>query len=363
MKTIFIRGESNPNERRAPITPEDAGRLVERGCRVKVSSSRSRIFSDEDYANAGCIVEPGESWRSPAGDTLTVGIKIPALNVQPLFGEHLFFGHQYTRNRVLSEKPTATAMLNALRAGGGIHYDMEFLADESGAKITAFSTVAGYVGAAIGIARACLRVRDAGNGDDAPPYDIPTCTAALRERAAVEIAQTRPLDIGLIGPSGACGAGARELLSALGLTWTPIRHANLNADIGDEDLFAFDLLINCMAVDETTPKILSPSRCPRDARLSVIADIGCETNDNNPVLLRDGLSTLDAPFLARDRGDGRICDILSVDHLPALTPRESSEQVSKQLFPLLDNYISGSELDSPWQNARNIFHSSINKIK
>ncbi|GGE93711.1 hypothetical protein H1W37_18960 [Stappia taiwanensis] len=369
MKVIYIRGESNPNERRTPITPQDAERLIEMGAQVKVSTSQGRCFSDDAFREVGCVVEAAESWREPGigageekpADTLTIGIKVPALDGKPMRGAHLFFAHQYTRNRILLEKPTATHMLNALRKGGGVHYDMEFLADENGARITAFSTIAGFVGTAIAIVRTCEKVRgDAGPGT---LYAIPTSTAVLRESAEREIAHTRPLKIAVISPSGACGKGACALLSALGLEWTAIGHRDLGIRVSDDDLFDFDLLINCMAVDEATPAILSPPTDARPVRLAVVADIGCETNDNNPIRLRDGLSSLDAPFLLKDMGGGRVCDILAVDHLPALTPRESSEEVSRQLFPLLSNYISGSDLDIPWVRARELFERSICLLK
>ena len=53
---LWMRQEADPDERRAPIVPTDAGRLVAAGASVTVERSAHRVFPAEEYAAAGCAL-------------------------------------------------------------------------------------------------------------------------------------------------------------------------------------------------------------------------------------------------------------------------------------------------------------------
>ena len=50
---LWVRHEERETERRAPIVPDDARRLVEQGVLVSVEDGPQRVFPIADYAAAG----------------------------------------------------------------------------------------------------------------------------------------------------------------------------------------------------------------------------------------------------------------------------------------------------------------------
>ena len=352
MKTIWVRGEVNPNERRAPLTPEDASRLIDRGYEVHVETAPKRVFSDSEYQRHGCIIEPRDTWRQQRKDTVTLGIKLPELTGEPFYGEHVFYAHQYTKTRILHEKPTALKMLEGFTRGGGTHYDTEFLTDETGAKVPAFSTIAGKVGTVL----AAILWSEIEGPRQAPParlFTAPTQLDELLGRAHSGLNDCRRPSIALLGTRGQCGVGAVMVLNELGLDYTSLsRQSLLDPDV-DHALSGYDIIVNCMAVDETTPKFLSPENIGSDSKLRIVSDIGCETNNNNPILLRGPLSSIDEPIYEVPT-NGRPVYVIAIDHLPAITPLESSQAFSSQMTPLLFSLLDGAKTP-PWINAQEVF--------
>jgi saccharopine dehydrogenase (NAD+, L-lysine-forming) len=53
LKHIWLREETSDSERRTPLTPQDAGKLIERGFKITVEKSHKRVFPDEEYAKFG----------------------------------------------------------------------------------------------------------------------------------------------------------------------------------------------------------------------------------------------------------------------------------------------------------------------
>jgi saccharopine dehydrogenase (NAD+, L-lysine-forming) len=58
-----MRHETRETERRAPVVPDDARRLVEAGLRLTVEESPQRVFPLEDYVAAGAKVAAGPRLR------------------------------------------------------------------------------------------------------------------------------------------------------------------------------------------------------------------------------------------------------------------------------------------------------------
>ena len=76
--SIGIRREDDPNERRAPLNPEQVGRLVaEYGLEVRVDRAPQRVFEAAAYEAAGASMVDGLE-----GCNLILGVKevpIPAI--------------------------------------------------------------------------------------------------------------------------------------------------------------------------------------------------------------------------------------------------------------------------------------------
>ncbi|KJY37795.1 saccharopine dehydrogenase [Streptomyces katrae] len=145
---LWMRHEARPTERRAPLTPQDAARLVEAGVRITVEESAQRAFPLADYTAAGCATAPTGSWHEQAPDEAYVlGLKeLPAGPGAPaLRHRHIYFGHAY------KGQAGARELLARFTAGGGALLDMEYLTDEAGRRVAAFGYWAGYVGAALAV--------------------------------------------------------------------------------------------------------------------------------------------------------------------------------------------------------------------
>jgi saccharopine dehydrogenase (NAD+, L-lysine-forming) len=73
LQHIWLRDETLDNERRTPLTPEDAKKLIEQGFVVHVERSSRRIFSDEEYENVGCQMVASGSWKDAPVTTTILG--------------------------------------------------------------------------------------------------------------------------------------------------------------------------------------------------------------------------------------------------------------------------------------------------
>ena len=142
---LWMRHEVRPTERRAPIVPVDARRLVEDGIAVTVEDSPQRVFPISDYAAAGCrIAEPG-SWVGAPDDAYIIGLKELPEAPAALVHRHVFFGHTY------KGQDGAGRLLPRFAVGGGTLLDLEYPVDAEGQRLAAFGYWAGYVGVALAV--------------------------------------------------------------------------------------------------------------------------------------------------------------------------------------------------------------------
>jgi saccharopine dehydrogenase (NAD+, L-lysine forming) len=93
METLWLRVETELNERRTPVIPVHAGILVRNGYRVCVEASKERMFRDSAYRKQGCILVEKGSWRFANRDTLILGIKELPDGSFPLRHRHFYFAH------------------------------------------------------------------------------------------------------------------------------------------------------------------------------------------------------------------------------------------------------------------------------
>jgi saccharopine dehydrogenase (NAD+, L-lysine-forming) len=62
------------------------------------------------------------------------------------------------------------------------------------------------------------------------------------------------------------------------------------------------------------------------------------------------------------KGVGKRCTVVSIDHLPTLLPRESSEQFSKDLLPSLLQ-LSERSTALVWVNAEKLFREKLEEAR
>ncbi|GAA4183126.1 saccharopine dehydrogenase [Streptosporangium oxazolinicum] len=335
---LWMRHEEHPTEARAPIAPADARILTADGIAVTVEDSQRRIFPTSDYEAAGChIVEPG-TWPDAPDDHYIIGVKEPAERPVPLRHRHLFFGHAYGGQR------DGERLLRRFAEGGGSLLDLEHVTDARGVRVAAFGYWAGYMAAALAVLHSAKRLD--------PPL-------RPRSRHALDAALRHPREgtptALVIGALGRSGRGARDALATAGIETTcwdveETRHLDRKA------LLAHDILVNAVATTEPAPPFLTRADLEDpDRRLSVISDVTCDfTSDRNLLPIYDRPTDWHHPVRRLHEGPPPV-DLIAIDNLPSLVPREASAAFSADLLPHL-RLLGG--WTPAWQRCLETFHAA-----
>ena len=344
---IWLREEARDTERRTPLTPADAARLVAEGARITVERSARRIFADADYAAAGCTLVAGGTWPAAPRDTLILGVKELPDHPDTLRGTYAHFAHLYKDQRGWQTD------LARFARGGGILYDLEYLTGENGARVAAFGYWAGWLGAALGLRGWYLRAR----GEAAGPVE--PCESREEFLHSIKTLQgdAKTPHALIIGAKGRSGRGAGDLFDALDIPvmrWDQEETANLDRAA----LLGQDILVNCVLLRGPGLTLITPDDLT-DARLriGVISDVACDPlSDFNPLPIYDAPTEWSDPFLRM--GGERDIWLTAIDNLPSLLPREASEDFSAQLLPTLRTCPDGIA----WRNARTAFDAATARI-
>lgn len=344
-----MRHEVRPTERRAPIVPADARTLVENGIAITVEDSPQRIFPSSDYAEAGCrITKPG-SWVGAPEDEFIVGLKELPDEPAGLVHRHVFFGHAY------KGQSGARQLLHRFAAGGGTLLDLEYLVDARGHRLVAFGYWAGYVGAALAVLHYRGRLHS-----PLQPLSKDALDAAL-----VQPATSAPPGTLIIGAFGRCGRGAQAALAVAGVPPTCWGLAKTHPP-DRAALLGHDILINAVLITTPVPPFLTHADLEDPARrLTVVSDVSCDvTSDCNMLPVYSDTTSWAQPA-RRLRPTGGVggsvtgslpLDIIAIDNLPSLLPRESSVAFSAELVPHLRELGTSAP---PWRRCAQTFHSSL----
>ncbi|MFL6141477.1 MAG: saccharopine dehydrogenase [Labedaea sp.] len=333
---ITMRHEVRDTERRAPIVPEDAARLVASGIRLTVEESPQRIFPSSAYADAGCAIAPAGSWVDAPEDEYVVGLKELPDHPPALRHRHVFFGHAY------KGQLGGPALLRRFVAGGGTLLDLEYLVDDAGRRLAAFGYWAGYTGAALAI----LHHR----GRLTTPLR-PVSKAALDDLLRADAGAARALVTGALGRSG---RGACDALETAGIEPTRWDIEETRA-LDRAALLDHDILVNAVLVTEPTTPFLTPQALLAPHRLAVVADVTCDvTSDCNVLPIYDRTTTWAQPV----RRQAGAVDVIAIDNLPSLLPAEASTSFSAELAPHLMSLVD----DGPaWRRCRRAFQEACEK--
>lgn len=335
---LWVRVEERPSERRAPIVPADARRLVEAGIEVTVEESPRRVFPIEAYAEAGCAVAPPRGWMDADPDVVVVGLKELPDEPAELRHRHVLFAHAF------KGQPGATELLRRFAAGGGTLLDLEYLVDERGRRLAAFGRWAGYTGAALAV----LSLRDR--------LPVPLQPGSLQELD--ERLRPRPGDeqpsVLVIGARGRSGQGALAALEVAGLTATTW-DADDTRDLDRPAILAHDALVNVVFNTRPGPPFVGPADLPDPSRrLRMIADVTCDVGGPANLLpIYDTVTDWQHPV--RRLHDDPVLDLIAIDNLPSLLPAEASTAFSADLLPLLRTLGTGA----PWRRARQTFLAAL----
>ncbi|EGD75978.1 saccharopine dehydrogenase [Salpingoeca rosetta] len=366
---LWLRAEVKPSEHRTALTPEACKELIGLGFKISVESSTDpstkRCYTDEDYKAAGCeIVETG-SWPTAPKDAYIVGLKELPEDTSPLEHTHIYFGHCYKGQGGWKE------LLARFRAGGGKLLDLEFLTDATGPPPrSAFGYMAGYTGAFVGLDVWChrqLKTEGAYPSIDAYPNEevlFKYIKPRIQDATAGAGGAPRVL---VMGALGRCGRGACDFLVNAGIPEANILRWDLEETKKGgpfPELLDVDIFVNCIYLAKPIPPFITREMLDQDSRrLSVVVDVSCDTtNPHNPIPFADKNTTFTEPTFQITPSGGAVVDVVTIDHLPTLLPKESSDRFAADLLPTIKG-LAQQEGHPVWGRALELFHKKMEEAQ
>ena len=344
-KTICLRAETKAGEYRTPLVPEDVKKLLQADLRVLVESSSFRCFADKDYREAGCeIVKFGE-WINlpPSKNTWILGLKELPAEPTDLTGQHIFFGH------VLKGQKGSKNLLARFQKGGGTLLDLEYLMDEKKQRLVTFGYWAGYCGASLTLLHWLSDFLKL----PSPIKNLHPTTQENFQKQIQELVSKVKIkpQVLITGAKGRSGSGAAVVFQKVGIEpilWDKEETKILNKKI----ILQQDILVHCVCVEKPSEPFLTRHDLEQAKNLSLICDVTCDLNSANNLLpVYKKPTTWQKPvFSVKDR-----LEVIAIDNLPSILPKESSLYFSQKLTPLL--LKMNSEV---WQRCEHYF---LKKIK
>lgn len=356
MVHLWLRAETKPKEHRAALTPLTCKELLNNGFQITVEKSVDRIFDDEEYERMGCTLVPTLTWKDAPADAYIIGLKeLPENDDSPLSHQHIFFAHCFKNQGGWKE------ILNRFIKGNGTILDLEFLADEKGRRIAAFGYHAGFAGAALGLdVWTHQQLHPKQNFPSVEPYpDENELVNYIKNRLDGAVAvRGRSPRVMVMGALGRCGKGAVEFAQRAGIQDENI----IKWDIEEtkkggpfKEILECDIFVNCIYLNHKIQPFLTKEMLDQGRQLSVLVDVSCDTtNPNNPIPVYDVNTTFDKPTAHVETTNPHPIEVISIDHLPTLLPREASELFDKDLLPTLLE-LKDRESSRVWKDAEKLF--------
>ncbi|MFF1438823.1 saccharopine dehydrogenase [Streptomyces sp. NPDC058295] len=338
---LWLRHEVRTTERRTPVVPDDARRLVEAGVELTVEDSPQRVFPAREYEAVGARIVPAGSWTSAPSKTVVLGLKELPDQPEQLSHRHIFFGHAY------KQQPGAAALLRRFAAGGGALLDLEYLVDDEGRRLAAFGFWAGYLGAALAVLQHRGRL-----------------TAPLRPTGKAELDETLRPAAGdeefaalVVGALGRSGRGAQAAFATAGAEPTRWDLAE-TGELDRTALLAHDVMVNCVLATTPVPPFVREQDLDDPARrLRTLSDVTCDVGSPLNVLPVYDRTTEWTDPVRRLRKEPPL-DLIAIDNLPSLLPRESSVDFSADLTPRLMDFGAGG----PWGRCLDRFRLASREL-
>ena len=352
MKFALIKERKTPPDRRVVFSPNMLKEVVSQfpEASFKVESSDIRIFSDDEYREAGFEVS------EDIGDCdVLLGVKeVPIPNLIP-DKKYFFFSH------TIKKQPYNRDLLREILERNIELYDHEVITNKNRARLIGFGRYAGLVGAyngirAIGIKEEKFELPKA--------EDLPDLKSMLSELDKIEL----PAYKFVLTGSGKVARGAREILEHLKIKQVEPETYLVNEfnhpvfchiDVLDyakrkdgaegsrkefykvpenyqSDFMKFaktsDVFVAGHFYGEGAPIFYSEDDIKhKDFRIKYVADISCDIA--GPIASTIRPSTIAEPFYGYDPDSGSEIDfmdskaitIMAVDNLPCELPKDASE--------------------------------------
>lgn len=354
IKTIWLRSESRPTERRTPLLADGAKALLDEGYRVVVERSENRIIDDSEYAAAGCEMVAADGWMDPPEDALILGLKELPDEPAVIKNPHILFAHAYKEQTGWKE------MLKRFVDGGAEILDIEYMTRENGVRYVAFGYRAGYMGAALSLLH--WFSTQSGEGSYLDNTLQPFENADLLDQTIAGLGEgVKKPKVLIIGAGGRCGAGAADIYERHGAEVTKWDWEE-TVNIDRAAVMDHDILINCAFIKSKGSPFIRYEDLAPDTRLSIVTDVGCDPfSDFNPVPIYNEPTSWDKAYVNVDGEGGKSVDLIAIDNLPSLLPRESSEEFAELMLPHL-KVLRSRDNEQPWRSSKACFDEAVERM-
>lgn len=338
-KIIYLRDEYLDNEYRTPLVPKDIKKLIDIGFQIYIQKSNKRIYSNSDYRLiSNKIIFTENPWYDDKyKNILIIGLK-KFENIEKLNGhKHLYFSHTY-KNQYGSKE-----ILNFFYKSKSILYDFEYFLNNDNKRIISFGFYAGIIGCILGLLQYFTRKIYNNEITDLNPwnseYDMINIVNTFKDEFS-------KINIGIIGHNGNCGSGVIYILNKLNICYYGIDR-NKNVNYSD-----FDIFYNCILLKPENTNIFFNSQTIFKKQITIV-DISCDCDQkNNPIQLYNKCTTWENPVFKYNE----YVDIIAINNLPSLLPKDSSNYFSNKCVELLMN------MDSEyWKKCEKEFYINIEK--
>ncbi|KAF7552531.1 hypothetical protein G7Z17_g4238 [Cylindrodendrum hubeiense] len=331
--SILLRAEQKPLEHRS-FSPAVIKTLVDAGYPISVERSSTdpnfkRIFEDSEYEAAGATLVPSGVWPDAAPGTIILGLKEIPEEDFPLKNDHAFGYHAGFTGAALGIKTWAWQLTHP------------------GEKLPAVSTFTEGRGYYL-------------NEDE--------LVAQIREDVAAgeKVLGRKPTAM-VLGALGRCGSGAVDLFIKAGIADESITRWDFNETKDREgpyeEIAQHDIFLNAIYLSKPIPPFVNDELLAKAGRnLSVVTDVSCDTtNPHNPIPIYSINTTFDeptVPVVVKDDQNTAPLSVISIDHLPSMLPRESSEAFSEGLKESLLT-LNERATSRVWADAEKLFKEKV----
>lgn len=341
---IWMRHEPRVNETRAPLVPAGAAELIAKGWQVVVEDMAERCIPTMDYAQAGCEIVPAGAWVGAPDDAIILGLKELPDDGTLLHHHHIMFGHAY------KGQDAGRILLDRFSAGDGVLLDLEALVDKNARRVAAFGYWAGFAGAALSVMAWGFQQRGLVMG---PVSEFSSSKDMIK---TVQKTIAGPATTLIAGALGRVGTGAADLCRAVGITPTlwdvaETAHGGPFPEIMDHNVF-----LNCILAQPGAPVFVPNGAGTAVRSLGVIGDIACDPDSPfTPIKINNRTTTWENPTVRTHNVPP--LDVMAIDNLPSLLPRDSSEDFAAQLLPHL--HVLDHLEDGVWGRAIGQFNAHV----
>lgn len=348
---LWLRAETRANEYRTPLAPQEAAKLIKKGFTVVVESSPDRCFNDRDYREIGADIVYAGSWAgNPAlqkEHSWVLGLKeLPTQNFD-LPQRHIYFAHAF------KNQEGARKLLQRFKNAGGCILDLEYLIGEKG-RLVSFSYWAGYIGAALALLQ-WLKKEQKQKLENLAPSSKEKLHQTITEFISKQ--QNKLPSCLVMGAKGKVGSGAREVLQKFGIQ-ASLWDKEETIALDKKALLEHNLFLNCVFINKKIESFLTIADLENPNQLALICDVSCDFGSAyNPLPIYQNLTSWEKPV--EKIGNKKNVEIIAIDNLPSLLPKETSTSFSQSLLPLLEKLPQNSE---EWQDCLSHFQQASSLI-